>query len=41
MNFKISTADFAKWEKIMKSIGQLPSNPPDPSKLVLPLPSAS
>jgi NitT/TauT family transport system substrate-binding protein len=41
MNFKISTADFANWEKIMKSIGQLPSNPPDPSKLVLPLPSAS
>jgi NitT/TauT family transport system substrate-binding protein len=41
MNFKISVADFATWEKIMKSIGQLPSNAPDPSKLVLPLPSAS
>jgi NitT/TauT family transport system substrate-binding protein len=41
MNFKISTGDFATWEKIMKSIGQLPPNAPDPSKLVLPLPSAS
>ena len=41
MNYKISAADFANWERIMKSYGQLPANAPDPSKLVLPLPSAS
>lgn len=41
MNFKISTADFANWERILKHIGLFTGTPPPPSKLVLPLPSAS
>lgn len=41
MNFKISTADFANWERIMKQNGLLSGSPPDPSTLVLPLPPAS
>ena len=41
MNFKISTADLANWERIMKSLGVLPAHAPAASKLWLRLPKAS
>lgn len=41
MNFKISTADFANWERILKNIGLLNGTAPAPSSLVLPLPHES
>lgn len=41
MNPKISVADMAKWERLMKQLGALTGTPPNPSTLVLKLPSAS
>lgn len=41
MSPKISVADFALWERLMKQLGLLNGTPPDPSTLVLKLPPAS